>query len=221
MIGRLFGLGSAPAPALPAELGPLGVPVGGALEIDTLSLRADLADAATAMPVPDGGTMIVAAYGEARLDATTVLSRYYDRDDAILQVMSATGRPGDDAFDVSLYQPWDSVVPANAREWDAWRGPQGRVGGPTFDADGILFNRFWGEGEGHADLVEFVEDIDDGRVRRAIHQSCMLYARPIGRGREMLLINIERDLGDGSHRQGASVEFIVGYGLAPGDVRRI
>jgi hypothetical protein len=113
------------------------------------------------------------------------------------------------------------VVPANEREWAQWRGPAGLVGQPRYDADGLVFERFWGEGAGRADLVEFVEDVEDTRGRRSIHQSCMLYARPLANAREMLLINIERDLGQDARRQGASVEFIIGYGLLPGDVRRL
>lgn len=225
MIGRLFGWGSGSKDeaggALAPERGPLGVVLGGGIEIDTLGLQADTAGSSPAMPVPAGGMMIVAAYGEARLDATTVLSRYYDDGDTILQVMSASAQPGEEIFDVSLYRPWDSVVPANAAEWAEWRGPRGTIGRPRYDADGILFDRFWGEGDGRADLVEFVEDIDDGRVKRSIHQSCMLYARMLGTRQEMLLINIERDLADRDTRQGASIEFILGYGLLPGDIRRL
>jgi len=222
MIGRLFGWGSQDKPAdTPLERGPLGIALRGGVEIDTLSLQAELAGASPAMPVPAGGMMLVAAYGEARLDATTVLSRYYGDDDSILQVMSPTGAPGEEIFDVSLYRPWDSVVPANEREWAQWRGPAGLVGQPRYDADGLVFERFWGEGAGRADLVEFVEDVEDTRGRRSIHQSCMLYARPLANAREMLLINIERDLGQDARRQGASVEFIIGYGLLPGDVRRL
>lgn len=222
MIGRLFGWGSGSSDqTLPAERGPLGVAIGGAIEIDTLSLQAAMAGASTAMPIPPGGVMLAAAYGEARLDATTVLSRYYGDDDTILQVLSASARPGEEIFDISLYRPWDSVVPANSAEWAQWRGANGLIGQPRYDADGIVFERFWGEGPGRADLVEFVEDVEDGRARRSIHQSCMLYFRPLADAREMLLINIERDLADADRRQGASVEFMVGYGLLPGDVRRL
>lgn len=223
MIGRLFGWGSGekPAEALPVERGPLGIAIGGGVDIDTLSLQAETAGASPAMPVPAGGMMLVAAYGEARLDATTVLSRYYGDDDTILQVLSPSGLPGEEIFDVSLYRPWDSVVPATTQEWAHWRGAGGVIGQPRYDADGILYDRFWGEGAGRAELVEFVEDVEDGRGRRSIHQSCMLYARPLAGTREMLLINIERDLDHGDRRQGASIEFIIGYGLLPGDVRRL
>nr|WP_062118350.1 DUF2491 family protein [Aureimonas sp. AU40] len=222
MIGRIFGWGSgSEASDLPAERGPLGVAIGGGIDIDTLSLQAMMAGASTAMPVPAGGMMIVAAYGEARLDADMVLSRYYDADNTILQVLSASGAPGDDLIDVSLYRPWDSVVPVGSAEWTHWRGPAGLIGQPRYDADGVLFERFWGEGAGRADLVEFVETVEDGEARREIHQSCMLYARQLGEGREMLLINIERDLGRKAAAQGSSIEFIIGYGLMAADVRRL
>ncbi|KQQ86931.1 DUF2491 family protein [Aureimonas sp. Leaf324] len=221
MIGRFFGWGSGESPAaLPAEHGPLGVALGGGIEIDTLSLQAMTAGAQPAMPLPAGGVMLVAAYGEARLDPQTVLSRYYADDNTMLQVLSTSAAPGDELLDVSLYQPWDSVVPAGAADWARWRGPSGLIGQPRYDADGIVFERFWGDGAGRADLVEFVETVNDGQSRREIHQSCMLYARPLGQAREMLLINIERDLGTGAS-QGASIEFILGYGLMAADVRRL
>jgi len=223
MIGRFFGWGSGDAPQRPSapERGPLGVAIGGGIEIDTLSLQATLAGHATSLPVPTGGMMIVAAYGEAQLGADAHLARYYGDDDTILQVMTPSGRPGEDLLDVSLYRPWDSVVPTSAAEWSRWRGPQGRIGQPRFDADGTLFERFWGEGPGRADLVEFVEDVDGLDGRRSIHQSCMLYARALGEGREMLLLNIERDLGARASAEGASIEFLVGYGLLPADIRRL
>ncbi len=222
MIGRIFGWGSAEREAAaPVERGPLGVALGGGIEIDTLSLQASLAGGRPALPAPAGGMMIVAAYGEARLDADTVLSRYYDADNTILQVLSASASSGDELLDVSLYRPWDSVVPIGAAEWARWRGPQGLIGQPRYDADGILFDRFWGDGPGRTDLVEFVETVDDGESRREIHQACMLYARPVGESREMLLLNIERDLGAGASSQGGSVEFIIGYGLMAADIRRL
>lgn len=209
------------APALAAEKGPLSVAIGGAIAVDTLALQADTAAASPSMPLPDLSTMIVAAFGEARLDATTVLSRYYDDNNAILQVMSATGKGGEEITDVTIYQAWDSVVPAGSSEWARWTGARGLIGQSRYDADGIVFSRFWGEGEERADLVEFVEDVEDGERPRAIHQSCMLYSRPLGNTVEMLLINVERDLDQSDKRQGGSIEFLIGYGLSPADIRRI
>ncbi|MCQ0987707.1 DUF2491 family protein [Jiella marina] len=220
MISWPFG-GKDKAAPLPKERGPLGVAIGGALEIDLLALHADTAGASPGMDLPEGGDFIVVAYGEARLDGQTILSRYYDEDDRLLQTLSATGKPGDPVDDISIYSAWDSVVPASSAEWDRWTGRDGLIGQPSYDADGIMFERFWGEGDERADLVEFVEDVDDGRRIRAIHQTCMLYARPLGQAQEMLLINIERDLAEGARRQGGSVEFLLGYGLSPADVKRV
>jgi hypothetical protein len=219
MIARFFGREK--EPALPPERGPLGVAIGGALAVDTLALQADTAAASPAIEIPRLGTMIVAAYGEARLDAATVLSRYYDDDHAMLQVMSGSGRQGDAILDVSIYWPWDSVIPSGPSEWARWTGANGLIGQPRYDADGIVFDRFWGEGAEKAGLVEFVEDIHGGDDTRAIHQACMLYSRPLGSAQEMLLINVERDLNEGQAGHGTSIEFLIGYGLSPGDVRRV
>ena len=207
--------------ALPEERGPLAVAIGGALDVDFLSIEALALGGQPGMAFPVSGPFIVAAYGETRLDASSVLSRYYDDEHRMIQVMSGSGRPGDAVEDITFYQPWDSVIPAGQGEWARWTGPEGAIGEAEYDADGILFRRFWGEGEGRAPLVEFTEQVDDAQTVRSIHQTCMLYFRPLGQTREMLLINVERDLGQGQSRVGSSVEFLLGYGLEASDVRRV
>lgn len=203
----------------PVERGPLAVGIGGALDLDFLSLEAEAIGGEPSHPLPKSGPLIVSAYGEARLDGATVLSRYYDDQHHVVQVLSASGQPGDAVQDLTYYNPWDSVVPAGPSEWERWRGRDGLLGQLHYDADGILFQRFWGEGTDRAEPVEFVEKVDDGETMRSIHQTCMLYFRPLGSTREMLLINIERDLDEA--RAGGSVEFLLGYGLGPADVRRV
>ena len=218
MIGRLFGRRETKAD-LPPELGPLAVAIGGALDLDTLGLEASLSGGQPAMGAPVGGAFLVAAVGTAQLDADNHLTRYYDEENRMLQVVAP---PGDGrAVDLSLYAPWDSVVPAARGDWAAWTGPAGRIGASTYDADGLMFDRYWGEGQGHAALVEFVETVADGTANRRIHQRCMLYSRAVGAGEEMLLINIERDLDDRAVREGAAIEFLIGYGLGAADVRRV
>ena len=224
MIRGLFGsrFGGRPEPdALPDERGPLAVAIGHALEIDVLGLQADLTGGEPAMGPPTGGAFVVAAHGTAPLDADTELHRYYDDEHRMLQVMVPPGGGEADVLDLSLYAPWDSVAPMNRAEWDRWTGPDGLIGRAEYDADGIAFERFWGEGPERAPLVEFTEAVEDGETRREIHQRCMLYARPVGRAQEMLLINIERDLATRARAEGGSVEFLIGYGLGPGDVRRV
>ena len=126
MIGRLFGWRPA-EPDLPPELGPLQVAIGGALDIDTLGLQASLSGGERAMGAPAGGPFLVVAVGTADLDADTQLTRYYDEDHRMLQVLAARG-DGGRPTDVSLYAPWDSVVPAGRADWDAWTGPAGAIG---------------------------------------------------------------------------------------------
>ena len=214
-----FGGGTSNDKPAPIERGPLSVGLGGALDIDFLSLEADALGGESSMALPRSGALIVAAYGQVRLDAATTLSRYYDDQHNMVQVISASGQPGDAVQDVTYYQPWDSVVPAGPGEWARWKGQNGLLGQPHYDADGILFQRFWGEGSDRAEPVQFVEKVDDGERVRTIHQTCMLYYRPLGSTREMLLINIERDLEQ--QRAGGSVEFLLGYGLGAADVRRV
>jgi hypothetical protein len=220
MIRSWFG-GGRKEPQLPVERGPLRCSISGALEIDTLGLQALLAAGEPAMGAPLGGSFIVSAIGTAQLDASSELTRYYDDEHRMIQVMAAPGGGEDTIIDVSLYAPWDSVVPGGASEWARWTGPRGLIGAPQYDADGILFSRYWGSGTDHADLVEFVETVDDGEASRQIHQRCMLYSRPVGAGEEMLLLNIERDLAHGAHAQGAAISFMIGYGLGAADIRRV
>ncbi|HKX79198.1 MAG TPA: DUF2491 family protein [Novosphingobium sp.] len=216
----LFG-GGGKEPQLPVERGPLRCALGGALEVDTLGLQASLASGEPAMEPPPGGVFIVSAIGTARLDGNTELTRYYDDDHRIIQAMSAPGGGEDTIVDVSLYAPWDSVVPGGATEWARWTGPRGLIGAPQYDADGILFTRYWGSGQDHADLVEFIETVDDGTEQRRIQQRCMLYSRGVGQGEEMLLLNIERDMARDARSQGAAIVFMIGYGLGVADIRRV
>lgn len=220
MIRGLFGRGKA-APDLPPERGPLACAIGGALQIDTLAVQAALAGAQPAMEPPTGGAFIVAAIGTARLDGASELTRYYDDDGQILQVIAPFGGGPDTIADLSFYRSWDSVLPAGQGEWARWTGSRGLIGAARYDADGIVYDRYWGDGEGRADLVEFTETVDDGESRRDIHQRCMLYARALGGIDEMLLINIETELGSVARREGSAIEFLIGYGLGPADVVRV
>ena len=220
MLRSLFSRGRK-EPDLPPELGPLRCAIKGAFEIDTLGLQASLSAGEPAMGPPLGGPFIVSAIGTARLDGANELTRYYDDDHRMLQVIAQPGGGLDTVSDVSLYAPWDSVVPGGASEWNRWTGSAGLIGAPEYDADGILFTRYWGSGDDHSDLVEFVETTDDGEHKRQIHQRCMLYARPVGAGQEMLLLNIESDVDQVARREGASIEFLIGYGLSVADVQRV
>lgn len=219
---RFFGRGKKPkaGPDLTPH-GPLEIALGGAVQIDTLGLQASLASGEPAMGPPVAGTLIVSAIGTASLGPAAMLTRYYDDHHRMLQVMAPPGASSAEAVDFTFYAPWDSVSPAGPAEWSKWTGQGGLIGAPTYDADGILFSRFWGEGDEHAPLTEFTETIRDEDGTREIHQQCMLYARPVGAGQEMLLLNVERELSDGRLKEGSSIEFMIGYGLGAADVTRV
>jgi len=223
MMGGLFGRGKKEEEKAPEhkERGPLAVAIGQAIEIDDLTLRASLAGRECAMDVPSINPFIVAGIGQTMLDADMQLTRYYDDDDRMIQVMGAPGRSIEEAVDVSFYMPWDSVVPASHRDWEEWTGPNGLLGMTTYDADGILYQRFWGDGEGRMALVEFIEEVEADGVTREIHQKSMLYARDLGGLDEMLLILTQRDLKGRASEGGSSIEFMIGYGINSADVKRV
>jgi len=208
---------------LPEERGPLQVGIRGALSVDTLSLQASLAGQEPSMQLPDVSTFVIAGIGQSMLDADMQLTRYYDDEDRMIQVMGAPACGPEDIVDTTLFLPWDSVVPASRADWTRWTGPEGCLGLPTYDAEGTLFQRFWGDGDGRTELVEFIEEVEAAEgPRREIHQKCMLYARPLGPvAREMLLILTQRDLSGKGSESGASIEFMLGYGLSVADVRRV
>lgn len=220
MFDKLFGKKDTKA-ALPREEGPLKAALGGALDLDTLSLQASLAGARPALDLPNLSPFIVAGFGQAMLDADTQLSRYYDDEDRMLQVVAGRGGSAEDIEDLTVFVPWDSVVPACRADWDAWTGSGGLIGAKEFDADGIVFTRFWGDGEGRMPLVQFVEDVETRSGTRRIQQASMLYARELGNVREMLLLLTQHDLEDRFGQDNASIEFMIGYGLNTADVRRV
>ena len=206
----------------PEERGPLRVGIGGAIDVDMLSLQASLVGKQTAIELPDLSTFVVAGIGQTMLDADMQLTRYYDDEDRMVQVMGSPNCGPEDIVDATLFVPWDSVVPASRSDWLQWTGPRGLLGATHYDADGIVYQRFWGDGDGHMDLVEFTEEVDADGMRREIHQRCMLYARPLGSTmREMLLILTQRDLSGKAAEGGESIEFMIGYGLNVADVRRV
>lgn len=222
MMDRIFGRKKTePEKPEAQERGPLAVAVGQAIEIDDLTLKASLAGKECARDLPSINPFIVAGIGQTMLDADMQLTRYYDDTDNMIQVMGAPGCSIEEASDVSFYMPWDSVVPASSADWDEWTGRNGVLGQPTYDADGILFQRFWGDGDGRMELVEFVEEVDADGAMREIHQKSMLYARDLQGINEMLLILTQRDLKGKAAQGGASIEFMIGYGINSADVKRV
>lgn len=208
----LFGGEPAPAPA--AVVGPFGVGIGRAVTLDLIRLRLEETRLANGLP-PE--TLVISAHGVADLDGASTIHRYYDESGAMLQVLCAGGIGDDNIQEVTLYHPWDEVVPTTEAEWAGWSGHGGRMGAAVFEADGFRFERVWGEpATPWVQPAEFTETVtaEDG-AERHVHQKIVPYRREVGTAIEALIIAVERDLASADR---GSVTFMIGYGLQISDV---
>lgn len=211
----LFGGDAAPAPA--AATGPFGVGLGRAVTLDLIRLRLEEARLAHGLP-PE--TLVISAHGVAELDGESTLHRYYDDSGAMLQVLCAGG-VGDDAIrEITIYHPWDEVVPTTDAEWAGWDGPGGKIGAAVFEADGFRFERVWGEpATAWVQPAEFTEAVATDEVpERLVHQKIVPYRREVGTAIEALIIAVERDVASADR---GSVTFMIGYGLQRADVTAV
>ncbi len=213
--GLFGGSGEPAAPEYPT--GPFGLSIGRAIAADTMRLR--LEEGRLAMKLPPE-TLVVTGHGVATLDASGLIHRYYSDDHAMLQTLCVGGISDDCIREITLYHLWDEFVPGSPAEWAAWDGQGGRIGAATFEAEGLRFERVWGEAStAWVAPAEFTEEvIDNEGGRKTIHQKIMPYRREIGPLVETLLIAVERDIASSDR---GSITFMVGYGLARADVTPI
>lgn len=211
----LFGFNDGPvaAPARRTTAGPFGLGLGRAVSFDVTFLK--LAGPSLAMGLPPA-SMVITGHGFVDLGQGSLLHRFYDDEDRMLQVVC--NGSVDEVQEVMWLRPWDNVVPATLGEWQAWAGEGGKIGRQTYDADGAVFERVWGDPRTPwIPAVEFVEDVtvDEGPAR-SIHQKSMAYRRTLPSGIvENLIIIVERDL---ASRDPGDISFMLGYGLAPADI---
>jgi hypothetical protein len=212
----LFGGGRA-GPEPPSAPGPFGLTVGRAVALDTMRLRLE-APRLAMRPPPEA--LVISGHGVAELDASGLLHRYYDDEGAMLQVLCSGGTDEGSVREITLYHQWDEVVPASSGEWATWDGPGARIGAASFEAEGLRFERVWGDpATPWIEPAAFTEEItvDEG-PKRLIHQRIVPYRREVGTVVETLIIAVERDLASSDR---GSVTFMIGYGLAPSDVNPV
>jgi hypothetical protein len=169
---------------------------------------------------PPPEALVISGHGVAELDASGLLHRYYDDEGAMLQVLCSGGTDEGSVREITLYHQWDEVVPASSGEWATWDGPGARIGAASFEAEGLRFERVWGDpATPWIEPAAFTEEItvDEG-PKRLIHQRIVPYRREVGTVVETLIIAVERDLASSDR---GSVTFMIGYGLAPSDVNPV
>ncbi len=202
---------SGSGPQQPPQTGPLGLVLGGAWSADLFAVRAH--GERFRFEFSDSSAVIVAA-GHADLGDGVTLYRYYDDDDQMLQVLAGSDAV-EDVREITLFQPFDSIVPGSAAAWQAWTGQDGWMRAPSFELDdGTRYERAWfTDTPGPAELVEFVEYIRSSRdeaVGRRVAQSCMLYTREIPGAEDLYehLLVIKEETGAGE-----AIELMVGIDL--------
>jgi hypothetical protein len=141
----------------------------------------------------------------------------------MLQAMS-DDEAGQVAYDFTLFTPWSSAYPPDDRARRLWRD---RLSEPVFKGapEGLPeYPRFWfTEDDARQPPVTLWETVYDDRTATTpyakIFQTCMLYARDLPDGRE-LMIALEQEPQDASGRGGdVSHEIMIGIPLEMAEFR--
>ncbi len=214
MFKRLFGSGDkAPPPVTLAEV--RNITVGRTVSLDTLAW--DRLGDETHFKL-DRDALEITAQGVVALDGGQYVHRFYTDDHVMLQAMSddAEGRA---SYDFTLFIPWTSAYPPSDRERRLWKD---RLSEPVFDgaAEELpAYPRFWfAENDLRQPPVTLWESIYDDRTATApyskIFQTCMLYARELSGGRELMMaLEMEPEGGEVTH------EIMIGIPLEMGEFR--
>jgi len=214
MFKRLFGSGeTTPPPVTLAEV--RNITVGRTVSLDPLAWER-LGDESHFKL--DRDALEITAQGIVALDGGQYVHRFYTDDHVMLQAMSddAEGRV---AYDFTLFTPWSSAYPPTDRERRQWKD---RLSEPVFDgaAEELpAYPRFWfSESDVRQPPVTLWESVYDDRTATApysrIFQTCMLYARELSGGRELMIaLEMEPEGGEVTH------EIMIGIPLEMAEFR--
>lgn len=213
MFKRLFGSNDRSPPA--ATLATVrNITVGRTVALDPLAWRRLGEDTHFAL---DRDALEITAQGVVALDGGTFVHRFYTDDHVMLQAMS-DDEAGASSYDFSLFTPWSSAYPPGERERRLWRD---RLSEPRFQGapEGLPeYPRFWfADSDERQPPVTLWETIYDDRAATTpyakIFQTCMLYARDLAGGRE-LMIALEQEPQNASGEGGdVSHEIMIGIPL--------
>ncbi|RMQ44836.1 hypothetical protein ALQ04_01391 [Pseudomonas cichorii] len=189
---RAMGLEAPKASGNRSEPGnPFGLASGRMLCLDS-SLKM-LLDGHSEVVLP--GDEKVWALGRIDLGQSMTIHRFYlDNEDYFLQVVSNGPNP-EDIQDIILFGYYSASPIASKDELLRLTGPDSKLGLPSYEHDGEVFERQWGTEPGQTELTPMDESVSspDGNYR--IKHLSMLYARETGliNRREFLLFSVEED----------------------------
>ena len=152
----------------------------------------------------DRDALEITAQGVIQLDDGPFVHRFYTDDHVMLQAMSDDAA-GATAYDFTLFTPWSSAYPPNDGARRAWND---RLSEPVFKGapEGLPeYPRYWfSETDARQPPVKLWETIYDDRAATApyakIYQTCMLYARDLAGGRELMIaLEQEPEGGEATH----------------------
>lgn len=154
--------------------------------------------------------------GYVDLGANVRLHRFYLSDDVWIQAKATNSDEDSAVDDLKVFIFWDTKTPTTQAGLEAIAGANSPLGQDTYQYEGKTFQRVWGDGEVHAELVEFSEDVYAGdnamREYTTVHRA-MLYERQIAGSEKMeyLLVSVE-ETGDD-----VCVVFSIGVDLSTAD----
>jgi len=195
---------------------PLGLHLGGVVELDRLTFRAIEEDLQVIIPE---SAMIIAAYGSIDLGDGVTAHRFYDEEGQMLEVVTQTSK---NTEEVRFFVPFDSVYPASEEEWDFWLGDDGLIGYPSFETkEGVEYLRLWFQNTNdRVEPVELEENIitrDFERESICVEYQCMSYGRYIGNTDKVEYLQLSfEDTGNE-----ASIELMLGLDLTKEDFQVI
>ena len=176
-------------PEAPGSTHPLNLRLGAVVTIDKLPFK--MLGAATLLDLPDD-PQTVEARGIIDLGEGIQLHRYYLTDDLFLQIAQRNSR----VEQIKLFQFFDTLTPGSRASLETWLQPGSRLGAATFEANGRVFQRCWGEpSDTYAPPVVFEETVykEETQADYDLTHYAMLYERelPGSERSENLLIAVE------------------------------
>ncbi len=198
---------------------PFGLRIGAAVDIDTLPLRMHAADLHVELPE---ATMMIVAQGYIDLGDGTFAHRYYNSDDAMIQVLTVGGVEDHHVEELTLFVPHQSYYPDGEGAWAQWTSAGGKIGAAIFRLDdGTEFSRVWFDtDDGYAKPVIFTESVyedPDSDDCSDVTHTVMLYGRNLEQGKKNEYLLVSAESYDGER----TVELMVGVDLEQANLKVI